>query len=201
MSHSCPSSGIVPFHIQYPAIAKALSQAPVTPPKHIYQPLSVQYLSLPPFCSVCFLAHKLPLHPSIKPDNAPRTKNHICTICKAGFSQKGSLNRHVTSVHHNERPFKCTYGECTKAFSRKDSLKLHINAIHLDHRPHKCPDCGKRFVDRKGLRLHYNAVHLGIRPYRCDKCGNCFAQPGNLKVHAKAHLRKDILRGAGASDD
>ncbi|OOQ83561.1 hypothetical protein PEBR_35500 [Penicillium brasilianum] len=44
------------------------------------------------------------------------------------FSRKGSLVRHIRSLHINPRAFKCP--QCTRAFNRKDNLDQHLGSVH-----------------------------------------------------------------------
>ena len=44
-----------------------------------------------------------------------------CSSCAALFRQRGSLNRHVKTVHHKKREFQC--GNCGKAFGRLAHLR------------------------------------------------------------------------------
>ena len=44
-----------------------------------------------------------------------------CACCEAVFRQRGTLNRHVKTVHDKTREFTC--GECGKAFGRMTHLR------------------------------------------------------------------------------
>ena len=51
-------------------------------------------------------------------------------IVKKAFSQKGSLNRHIQTVHEEIKDFQCQF--CNHASSNKCDLKKHILRIHED---------------------------------------------------------------------
>ncbi|KAJ5100404.1 hypothetical protein N7456_006456 [Penicillium angulare] len=47
-----------------------------------------------------------------------------------GFTRKGSLLRHVKSLHLDPHSFVCPVEACSKNFSRKDNLNEHIRRKH-----------------------------------------------------------------------
>ena len=51
-----------------------------------------------------------------------------CNICDASFSEKGSLNKHVASVHEGKKPFQCTI--CDAKFGARGTLNSHVRTIH-----------------------------------------------------------------------
>ena len=56
-----------------------------------------------------------------------------CNICDANFAEKGTLVRHVTSVHEGKKPFKCNI--CETSFAKKHHLKRHVASIHEKTKP------------------------------------------------------------------
>ena len=48
-------------------------------------------------------------------------KKFHCELCDHTFSLKANLNKHISSVHEGQRPFKCKL--CDKYFSANGSLK------------------------------------------------------------------------------
>ena len=62
-----------------------------------------------------------------------------CNICDANFSQKGSLNKHIESVHEGKKPYK--YTVCDSNFSTKQNLNRHNKSVHKGKEPFKCLWC------------------------------------------------------------
>ena len=56
----------------------------------------------------------------------------ICEICQCLFTQKSSLNRHISSVHEAKKPFKCE--ACDYCCSGKSVLKRHVASVHEEKR-------------------------------------------------------------------
>ncbi|PSN58736.1 hypothetical protein BS50DRAFT_472814, partial [Corynespora cassiicola Philippines] len=50
-------------------------------------------------------------------------KEHICCfeVCRRPFLRKTDLERHVRSVHYQDRPFPCH--SCERWFKRRDTLQ------------------------------------------------------------------------------
>ncbi|RKO99558.1 hypothetical protein CXG81DRAFT_4847, partial [Caulochytrium protostelioides] len=48
---------------------------------------------------------------------------HNCPDCEASFARKHDLQRHVRTLHTDQRRFKC--GQCGQAFARADALRRH----------------------------------------------------------------------------
>ena len=59
-----------------------------------------------------------------------------CELCKYTCAQKGSLKRHVTSVHEIKKPFKCDH--CDSKFSLNHQLNGHIALVHEKEKLFKC---------------------------------------------------------------
>ena len=58
-------------------------------------------------------------------------KKHECPICDYSCSKKGSLGKHIQSVHKRKKPHKCSI--CDYSFSRKGTLRQHIQSVHEGH--------------------------------------------------------------------
>ena len=63
-----------------------------------------------------------------------KLKQHQCNICHESFGQKESLNRHVKSVHGNNKLFKCElcdFSACLHNDTLNVSMKIsnHTNVI------------------------------------------------------------------------
>ena len=55
-------------------------------------------------------------------------KEFICDICNAEFVNKGTLKRHVATVHEGRKQFKCDI--CKIEFGQKGSLDQHVTVVH-----------------------------------------------------------------------
>ena len=69
-----------------------------------------------------------------KPDlvNHVRCQHHgqyfVCTVCNNSFHSQRNLDRHISVVHDQIKPFEC--GICGMTFSRKEKLKQHVERFH-----------------------------------------------------------------------
>ncbi|CAE7068986.1 unnamed protein product [Rhizoctonia solani] len=91
--------------------------------------------------------------------------------CGQRFWTAQHLRSHELTIHHNEKPHKCTL--CPLAFGKHGALRLHIADSHSP---------------------------AGTRPYRCEHtgCAQSFATNQKLKTHAKVH---DVTRYSCAHPD
>ena len=55
---------------------------------------------------------------------------HECGVCNRKFTMKGSLGRHLSTVHGigDVKTFKCEI--CLKIFNRKHVLERHVATVH-----------------------------------------------------------------------
>ena len=87
-----------------------------------------------------------------------RERNHLCQICKfIAFSLKTGLKEHMSSVHENEKPFKCDL--CALTFSINRGLKSHVASVQKKRKPFKCRTCEHSFFQKSGLSHHVASVH------------------------------------------
>ena len=77
-------------------------------------------------------------------------------ILVKAFSQSGNLRRHIITVHHGQKDYKCD--SCDKAFSSAGDLKKHINAVHNSQQDHKCDSCRKAFSQAGNLKRHIDSI-------------------------------------------
>lgn len=135
-------------------------------------------------------------------------KAHNCPYCPNVYTDKLSLNVHVSSAHKLDapdntlaqpqsvdntpenvdriRPFKCH--ECGKSFRYPSLLEIH-KRIHSKEKPYQCKVCGKSFSLSSYLQQHL-IIHTNKRPYKCPDCGKDFALLHNMKSHQKLHQEK-----------
>ena len=78
-----------------------------------------------------------------------------CGQCGKQFSQKGTLVRHLRTVHE-EAKYPC--GQCGKQFSQKGSLDEHQRSVHEGVK-YPCGQCGKQFSQKGNLARHHKSVH------------------------------------------
>ena len=99
----------------------------------------------------------------------------VCTLSGAkAFAQKGSLTKHVSSVHENNTINKFQCEICDHKASCQVNLNLHIKVVHHKIKDHCCDRCGKRFSCPQALKKHYFKSHSGKDggriSYKCDFC-------------------------------
>ncbi len=75
-----------------------------------------------------------------------KKKEYKCTECSMAFGQSGSLARHVSNKHKNERKHLCPNELCGKAFATKWSAKSHNVSILIS--------CSSFF-----FHWHHNAIY------------------------------------------
>ncbi|KAH8336425.1 hypothetical protein KR059_010029 [Drosophila kikkawai] len=114
---------------------------------------------------------------------------HKCTMCRAGFDNKGSLKVHI-NAHLGERPHRCPI--CTSNFRSKQALKVHIRT-HTGEKPYQCPHCPKTFSDNNNLAKHRRR-HSDERPYKCLVCLQDFREKHHLKRHVLGKHREQPLQ-------
>lgn len=124
-----------------------------------------------------------------------------CTLCLKHFTQKTSLDGHMT-IHTGERKFKCT--ECSDAFKNRNDLnrhkichmskdqqniyrKLHKNSQNRHYRSTKiCEICGKVLRSYHTYK-HHMASHNDRKEFKCTVCQKEFRMKLSLNVHMRSH--------------
>uniref|UniRef100_A0A182NC86 C2H2-type domain-containing protein n=1 Tax=Anopheles dirus TaxID=7168 RepID=A0A182NC86_9DIPT len=74
-----------------------------------------------------------------------------CDICRQVFSHAGNLARHIKTVHHGIKEFKCPH--CDRYFGKLYTLKKHIQT-HTGEKPYECSICSKRYIQLISLQMH-----------------------------------------------
>ena len=108
-----------------------------------------------------------------------------CEKCKKTFYDKGTLKKHIRSVHEKVRH---TCEVCGKTFSQKGHLRGHIQSVHENVR-YNCDKCDKSFSLKQLLTLHIKSVHENR--YNCDECGKNFSSKSSLNRHIQK-VHKDV---------
>ncbi|SCP02545.1 zinc finger transcription factor, putative [Plasmodium malariae] len=107
---------------------------------------------------------------SVKKENNSRNNVDVelrtCNICNMVFANNKLMQRHVMSVHSNERPYECEI--CLKRYKRADHLKLHRmkHDINKEEKKFQCSICQLIF---KTSRQSYNCKLKHLK----DSKNNC----------------------------
>ena len=136
------------------------------------------------------------------------------TPCSETFRKQATLDKHVSLVHLNQKPFLCGYvtdeasrGRCQHAFESTYKLELHRGRVHRVVR-YWCtlcisekagsPNCsdanGEELAPSTGfatnalLQAHIEATHPPI----CTHCNRSFASARGLRSHHKTAHNPDI---------
>lgn len=123
-------------------------------------------------------------------------KKYQCSYCDKTFSQSGSLNRHVKTLHlkskdvisnlHNNQTEHETIQFEDSNFSEGIEKDLYIEGITTGEiepvKNFKCYHCEKSFSQSGTLNRHIKSVHEGIR-YQCDFCDYAGTTTTCLKRH------------------
>ena len=122
---------------------------------------------------------------------------HMCNVgdCKEYFSDKNSLNNHITKDHQNIE-YKCEFPDCGKSYKLRNSLLRHQKG-HDEANRIKCSQDGCDYSTtqkndfRKHLRLHKERIK-----YTCEfkDCGKVYTLSENLIRHKKTHTQTEEIK-------
>ena len=73
-------------------------------------------------------------------------KEYLCSQCEYKATQKGTLGRHIKSVHEGQK-FQCP--QCEYKTTWKGQLQIHIKSIH-EGQKFQCPQCEYKATDNMG---------------------------------------------------
>ncbi|KAJ1365221.1 hypothetical protein KIN20_025459 [Parelaphostrongylus tenuis] len=93
-----------------------------------------------------------------------------CTECGKEFPSRSKLQRHISSVHSDERQ---TCEICGQKFGSLTGVRKHKQVDHPNIL-FMCPfkGCESRgFKHNRSLTAHIRSVHAHIRPHVCKTCG------------------------------
>ena len=119
-----------------------------------------------------------------------QNKQNICNICNKPFSTLGNMRNHITTIHQNYRPFKCTFPGCNKKYSIESRYQVHLRT-HLGEKPFLCLICNKSFNEKGNLKTHLR-FHSELRPFKCPHCTKCYKTKGHLKDHIE--IQHDLIK-------
>ena len=112
-----------------------------------------------------------------------KPKHFLCKICEKPFSTNGNLKNHIQTIHHNKRPFKCSFPNCDKAYPNQNRLETH-KRTHEGIKPFQCALCHKTFNEKGNLKTHL-LFHSTFRPFKCRLCNKAYKTKGHLKEHCQ----------------
>lgn len=124
--------------------------------------------------------------------------------CDQVFRKADTLQRHITSVHLQDKPYLCDHVDqitgliCDRKFKQSHSLAQHQEREHSGDRfwCHACIDPltaprGAGFPTHGDLQLHTRIAH----PPECPECGTKCKTQGQLKAHMDIeHVSIDVRR-------
>lgn len=158
-------------------------------------------------CLSLFIRQPIGILPS-KAVVGPYDFNLKCAKCEKVFTQVGSLNRHIRTIHaenpDTSESFLCdTCGrnftaqlyldrhiknhQCGKTFGSTMPLLNHMRFIHRKGGV-LCAVCQYKCKDNHSLKIHM-AQHvcagrvLEVKNYTCEHCSNTFSLPAYLARH------------------
>ena len=140
-----------------------------------------------------YLHHKMASHSSmhlVEPGKLPSDDkdtdaltSYTCPDCARSFKSKSLLQRHLSVVHSEARPFSCEH--CPLSFKSATNLRAH-QITHTGERKYSCEICGKLFGYKTSLIQHIK-LHEGQKSFACPHCHKKFTQKGNLEEHIRIH--------------
>ena len=69
------------------------------------------------------------------------------------------MNRHITLVHEEKKPFKCSV--CEYKYSESSNINRQIASVHERKKPFNCKICKPSFSEKGNMVLHISAIHEG----------------------------------------
>ena len=94
-----------------------------------------------------------------RPEEERIIERFKCDQCEKTFHSQNAVNRHIRSIHNQEKPFKCE--QCDyKSFAR-GNVYMHVKRVHEKRALHvSCPNCDQTVVN---LEHHLKTYHKDVR--------------------------------------
>ncbi|KAG5442865.1 hypothetical protein CSKR_204053 [Clonorchis sinensis] len=135
--------------------------------------------------------NELDAHDSSLPEADRNTSNCValaesrsvfkCQFCTSEFKQKIHLQKHMMSVHLEQKPYKCNF--CDYKTVEKSHLKIHLRR-HTGERPYACLLCNYRAAQHITLKQHCLKKHRNAF-VSCQRCNMRFVTLNQLNKHEK----------------
>ncbi|MEQ2236858.1 hypothetical protein ILYODFUR_016913 [Ilyodon furcidens] len=94
-------------------------------------------------------------------------------------------NNEDNTSNKSERPFPCTWPDCSKKFARSDELARHYRT-HTGEKKFGCPLCDKRFMRSDHLMKHARR-HSDFQPGMLKKPhGGPTTHPSSLSDYSRS---------------
>ncbi|EDS27926.1 zinc finger protein 79 [Culex quinquefasciatus] len=135
-----------------------------------------------PECPAAYVSRES-LRKHIQRHTMPEDK-YKCPECGRCYRSSKNLKEHL-NLHTGERPFVCTFGDCSAAFARDTSLAKHI-LTHTGRKDYQCGLCGKRFGGNSSLRAHVSFTHNKERPFGCFFCERRYPRKDYRRRHMES---------------
>ena len=108
-------------------------------------------------------------------------KRFPCPHCEYKATAKGSLQKHIKSIHEGQK-FPCPHCEYKAAWN--SDLKKHIKSVH-EGKKFRCPQCEHKATQKGHLHTHIKSVHEDQK-FLCPQCEYKATRKGNLQTHIKS---------------
>ena len=93
--------------------------------------------------------------------------------------------------HTGEKPYRCSFTNCSRSFSRVENMKLH-HRTHTGEKPYVCSaeGCNKRFNNTSDRAKHMK-THIEKKPYLCKfpGCTKRYTDPSSMRKHYRTQHR------------
>ena len=114
-----------------------------------------------------------------------RKATYSCIECSKVFSHKGTLNRHISSIH---KKMFTMCKKCGEKFNRKFSLKRHMENCGQNY---QCDVCDKNYETTGKLKIHKLSHHKD--KFACTQCNTLFKYENSFKKHqVNCNIQCDI---------